>query len=557
MKQFFFLLMLISSSILFAQDNSDCFDCHNDESLTGFRNDKEVSFFVNENKFAISAHSKVKCIECHSNFDPENIPHKEGKNIYKVDCAKCHKTISEQTSTDIHHRLKEQGSDKRIPDCITCHSYHYVTPIKTISEKTKFYCTDCHKSGKNAEGFHKKVFVSNSACADCHDDVEDLSTKLAKSVHTKVACADCHTFAAANLEDHEDDADLARQTSCETCHKTIFEEHSKSIHGLKLAEGITDAANCSSCHGSHEIVKVTDPQSPVSPKNLAETCGNCHDDPAFEEKFEMSVVRPGKMYTQSVHGKHVAAGDKNAPNCTSCHGVHDIKNRVQEGSKISAINLPNTCENCHKKEVEDYKNSIHWFRVQRGIKDAPVCNDCHNEHSIEEITDQGREANRLKMQKETCIGCHENSRVANKYGKDGNQVEEYLNSYHGLAAMRGDKDAALCIDCHNVHSILPSKNLQASTNAINVTKTCQRCHKDATEIFSKSYSHKSDSESARVVENFVSNIYFWLIIAVIGGMFVHNLLIFLFETRKKKKKRKECYNNASLYKKMKLFSIFF
>ncbi|MCB0745060.1 MAG: cytochrome b/b6 domain-containing protein, partial [Ignavibacteriae bacterium] len=168
----------------------------------------------------------------------------------------------------------------------------------------------------------------------------------------------------------------------------------------------------------------------------------------------------------------------------------------------------------------------------------PVCNDCHNEHSVEEINNDGRAANRLKMQKETCIGCHENSRVANKYGKKGNQVEEYLNSYHGLAAMRGDKDAALCIDCHNVHSILPSSNPNASTNPNNVTETCRRCHNDATEIFSKSYSHQTESESARAVEGWVKNIYFWLIISVIGGMIIHNLLIFLFEARKKRRKEK-------------------
>ncbi len=75
--------------------------------------------------------------------------------------------------------------------------------------------------------------------------------------------------------------------------------------------------------------------------------------------------------------------------CSTCHGVHDIKNRVQEGSRISALNLPNTCITCHEKEVNDYFNSVHWMRVQRGIKDAPVCNDCHNEHSVEEISDQG------------------------------------------------------------------------------------------------------------------------------------------------------------------------
>ncbi len=98
------------------------------------------------------------------------------------------------------------------------------------------------------------------------------------------------------------------------CHSDIVELHENSIHKIKTSEGVEDAANCSSCHGTHDILKTDNPKSKVSPKNLATTCGNCHDDPLFEEKFEMSVAFPGKMYSQSVHGKHVMAGDTNAAN---------------------------------------------------------------------------------------------------------------------------------------------------------------------------------------------------------------------------------------------------
>ncbi len=537
MKSFLLFTIFLISNVVFSQSNTDCLDCHTDKELTGTRNGKTVSLFVNEQSINNSAHGKESCISCHSDYDAYEMPHKSGENIYQVNCGTCHTEIFEQTKTDIHHRLKPEG-DKKIPSCLSCHGYHTTKKISTINDKPKYFCADCHSKSQNAEGFHKKVFVSNNVCGDCHEDIKDQSEPLSNSVHKNLSCADCHTYAASNLENHDSDVDFAKSAACETCHITIVKQHSQSIHGIKLAEGIKEAANCSSCHGSHKILPVHDINSLVHPTKLATTCGTCHDDPDFEEKFEMSVVRPGRMYSQSVHGKHVAAGESDVANCSTCHGVHNIKNRVQEGSKISPLNLPNTCIDCHEKEVIEYKNSVHWMRVQRGIKDSPVCNDCHNEHSIEEFGKEGREANRLKMQNETCIGCHENSRVANKYGKKGNQVESYLESYHGLAAVRGDKDAALCIDCHNVHSILPSKNPQASTNANNVTATCQRCHKEATEVFSKSYSHQSESENARAIESIVSNIYFWLIVAVIGGMFVHNLIIFLFETRKKRRKEK-------------------
>lgn len=538
MKLIYLFFLIITNSLLLSQSNSDCLDCHSDNELTYERNGKEVALYVSGRKFSASAHSNLKCVSCHKGFDAEDIPHKNGSNIYKVDCANCHDNIAQQSKTDIHQRLNDKG-EMTTPECLTCHSYHYVQPIKLVQDKTKYFCSDCHDGSKNADGFHKKVFVTDESCAECHDDTEEQKNDLTKSVHSNLACSDCHIYESQNLEDHEQVTVTETENGCATCHAEIVEKHqTQSIHHIMYLEGAMDAASCADCHGKHDILPTHNPDSKVYPKNLPTTCGNCHDDPAFEEKYEMSVVFPGQMYSQSVHGKHVMAGDTNAANCSTCHGVHEIKSRVQPDSPISPINLPNTCSMCHEKEVKEYKNSVHWMRVSRGIKDAPVCNDCHNEHSVEEISAEGRESNRLKMQQETCIGCHENSRVAKKYGKKGGQVEQYLESYHGLAALRGDKDAAMCVDCHSVHSILPSKNLKSSTNENNVTKTCQKCHTNATEIFSKSYSHETESESAKSVESLVSNIYFWLIIVVIGGMFAHNLIIFLYETRRKRRKEK-------------------
>ena len=47
--------------------------------------------------------------------------------------------------------------------------------------------------------------------------------------------------------------------------------------------------------------------------------------------FPASVKLPGKLYAQSVHGELVKAGRMGAATCVLCHGVHDIRNRVQPG----------------------------------------------------------------------------------------------------------------------------------------------------------------------------------------------------------------------------------
>ena len=180
MKSTLFFLLFFSANFLFSQSNSDCIDCHSDNELSNVRNGKNVSLFVNELHVNNSAHKNLNCIDCHKGFDAEDIPHKSGSNIYKVDCATCHKEIAVQTKTDIHHRLKEKvGSN--LAECMTCHTHHNVKPINLIGDKSDFFCSTCHESSKQAKGFHKKVFVESETCAECHDEVEEHSIKTHRS----------------------------------------------------------------------------------------------------------------------------------------------------------------------------------------------------------------------------------------------------------------------------------------------------------------------------------------------------------------------------------------
>jgi hypothetical protein len=71
-----------------------------------------------------------------------------------------------------------------------------------------------------------------------------------------------------------------------------------SFHGLAAKEGNETVANCASCHGVHNILPSADPRSKVNPKNLAATCGKCHQ--GAGKRFAISQV-------------HVAEGRKEAP----------------------------------------------------------------------------------------------------------------------------------------------------------------------------------------------------------------------------------------------------
>jgi len=512
MKKILILISLfftVSTSTSIAQD-FNCLDCH-------------------ENKIEKSVHeSIIECQDCHSDVKDEEHIEKKPRT---VNCGSCHEEYTGLVNADIHHRLKI----KNPPNCKTCHGSHNVsTPPSDNWLKVKEVCSKCHTSAILANPYHAKA-IGNKQCYACHKDVDTRIT-LPSSVHKNLQCADCHNYISHNINAHSKEIKSEQIADCYLCHTDIAKVHRESIHGISLKEGIYEAAKCWDCHGSHDIKKVNSPSSKVFPKNLAQTCGNCHDNPEIIKKYKIAIPNPGVRYSNSVHGKLVEGGRLEAANCILCHGAHDIKNKVQHGSKISTNNIPELCGKCHPKAAEEYQQSIHWIRAKKGFTESPVCDYCHSEHSIHAVNILGKREEAKKLQEETCMVCHENPRIAARFGKSGIEASRYQDSYHGMAVMRGDKDAAMCIDCHGVHKILPKDYSESSVSPENVTATCKKCHTNATQTFSRSYSHKTQQDEAAYVENIVDVIYFWFIIIVIGGMALHNALIFVYEIKKKKNK---------------------
>ncbi len=457
---FSFLLNFLISDILKAQD-IDCLDCHDNliENSIHFEN--------------------LECQDCHVDIDNED--HID-KGAVKVSCADCHEEYSNLVKKDIHHRLKTKV--KNAPDCITCHDSHEIKSPSLSTNKTRDYCSQCHESIVLANPYHSEA-VENETCFECHESEEHIPL-LNQSVHKELNCADCHNYISHNLEGHPDNIEKLQTADCYLCHTDIANVHRESIHGISLLEGVNEAAQCWNCHGSHSILNIDDPNSMVYPVNLAATCGECHDNPEFEEKFVLTHKQPGKMYSLSVHGILLKKEGNGAPNCSSCHGVHDIKSKVQSGSKISSFNIPNTCGKCHKDVTEEYKESIHWIYAKKGAKFSPVCNDCHSEHSIHAVNVANKALEIKKLQEKTCMICHQSEILAERYGLSGAEPKQYQDSYHGLAVVRGDEEAAMCVDCHGAHNILPENFPKSTVNQANVTQTCLKCHDDATNIFAMS-----------------------------------------------------------------------
>lgn len=238
-------------------------------------------------------------------------------------------------------------------------------------------------------------------CLSCHGDaaMQDGSghsiavnaDKFHASVHGSLKCNDCHTA----IHDYPH-PDKPAAVQCETCHAEEATGLGGSVHA-KASEH-----PCLSCHGDpHSIVVKSDPSSPVYPLNVPKTCGSCHGSEAMAKKYGLPNVYAS--YIDSIHGFAIGKeGLLVAANCTSCHGSHKILSHNNPQSSTSRANIPGTCGNCHVGINEQYQQGVHGKAVAAGNKDAPVCTDCHTAHGILEPTSAD-----FRMQSTpVCGNCH-------------------------------------------------------------------------------------------------------------------------------------------------------
>ena len=295
---------------------------------------------VNAAKFSASVHGPLECTNCHA--DVTGVPHEtKPKAVQCASChpdavaawdislhAKAVKSGLARGArcTDCHGSAHEilSNSDKQAPTnrasvvktCSRCHAQKFVMEKAGLSAQSAIsyqdsvhgrasangngkaaVCTDCHDTHAvlPANDPQSGIFKFNVArtCSKCH---AAIAAKYVASVHGKAlargnwsapVCTDCHgihTISKAN--------DLVRgpRASCANCHEGVrltrefavasdrVSSYQHSYHGLARSVGSKVAADCSSCHGAHDILPSSDPKSAINPANLQKTCGKCHPD---------------------------------------------------------------------------------------------------------------------------------------------------------------------------------------------------------------------------------------------------------------------------------------
>ena len=335
--------------------------------------------------------------------------------------------------------------------------------------------------------------LANSDCLDCHTDPSNTrvvggqkvplpifpTNNFARSVHAMLDCTDCHT----GVKELVHDAKLP-PPDCSGCHDKEAKDYATSIHGMSHAMGASGAANCWDCHGSHGILPVKDPASPVFKLNLPETCAKCHNNPDLTREYQMKHPEAASQYLDSIHGQALLKmGLIVAPSCNDCHGTHGIKRAVDRDSPINHANVAKTCGKCHVGIEETYDKSIHGQLLAKGDSRGPVCTDCHTAHDI--VNPEGN--NFKAISDARCGKCH------------ADRLEHYRDTYHGKAMALGKPNiapaVAACYDCHGYHNVQPPSNPASRLSKTNILATCQQCHPGATSKFTQYQPHANPMDA--------------------------------------------------------------
>ena len=375
----------------------------------------------------------------------------------------------------------------------------------------------------------------DAVCLDCHNDPELEMTfdhpAFLKSAHGDMACIDCHD----DLEGMEDEHDKVRKVDCSGCHEDESAEYAKGEHGRAATNGVKEAASCLDCHGdAHAMLPSGNTNSLTHFSRIPAMCGGCHSKPEVVALYKSRRSLNLFNYSNSVHGVSLRENGKHAAVCTDCHGAHGVQKGSDPSSPMFWQNIPNTCGECHEEIADAFKASVHGKAVAAGERDAPVCTDCHGEHGITATTGTASSVSAAHIQ-ETCSQCHASERITSRYTLTPGVVDTYLDSFHGLASQIGGVAAANCASCHGYHDVLPSTDPASSIHRNNLPETCGKCHHGIgtklAEGTTKIHEPPGKGPGRSSVVNIVVEVYTILIVAVIGGMLVFNFLDFAAKAR--------------------------
>jgi cytochrome b subunit of formate dehydrogenase len=399
------------TSLASGQSADECLACHSERDLTMERRGKTVPLFVDQGQLSASPHAKLDCTACHKGFQADALPHATrirpvnclachdgekfahyaesvhakpgvtcadchgGHAVRRVTdqeaparhefaaavCSQCHTEVSQHYAASDHGQALAQGI-KGAPSCIDCHGEHaVVSPTDTTAKTSRLHaeamCLSCHIDNPDVRA---RVGPSAGFISSYDQSVHGQALRTGNAA--AATCIDCH--GSHDMMKGSNPASLVARgriaETCGACHADVATQYAASVHGQTLSAGVSASATCTDCHGEHGILSPSDPRSPVAPSNVsAQVCSPCHTSVALTAKYGLQGDR-FESFTDSYHGLATRAGSVEVANCASCHGIHDIKPSSDPTSRIAPANLAATCGSCHPGAGENFtRGSVH------------------------------------------------------------------------------------------------------------------------------------------------------------------------------------------------------
>lgn len=347
------LIFFRGLSVAWALTDQDCLGCHSSKVIgRSEKTGKTETLYVDVAVLKKSVHRRVFCVKCHTQI--VELPHPENRGA--VNCQGCHSRESASYLTSVHGKEFARGN-RDVPYCSRCHGEHDIAETKAgrsplSRSRVVTLCAGCHADRIITQKYAElpgpelvKVYENSVHGKGLKERGLTVGDSTLREVPVCTDCHGTHNLLPVDEPDSPTNKKNIAQT-CGRCHFKIAEDYRQSIHGQRLAGGVSDCPTCTNCHGEHSIASVTDPESKTFATNIPTTCGVCHAAAPIVEKYGLAPRRL-ETYQSSFHGVANRYGKKVVANCASCHGVHDIFPASDPRSSVYSGNLVRTCGKCH------------------------------------------------------------------------------------------------------------------------------------------------------------------------------------------------------------------
>ena len=278
--------------------NADCLACHDGKKakLTVAQADGEKRSLrhVVPEKFAQSVHASMACVACHTDImDKAEKGNAHAKNpaqaLARVDCAACHEALWKKVQ-DSGKAAEKPRLGLVVKNIEAYKNSFHARPNADDKSKPNASCDNCHDThsfnvpAKGTPAYDQwRLTIATTCGKSCHEDQLEAYTGsvhgqevLEKHNPKAAVCSDCHTAHAVG-NSSGDAFKLSVTASCGSCHQENLASYKATYHGQISTLGYAYTAKCFNCHGSHDILRVADPESKVHADNRMKTCETCHN----------------------------------------------------------------------------------------------------------------------------------------------------------------------------------------------------------------------------------------------------------------------------------------